>query len=231
MVVFSSINSLSFWNWSVIIVFWIECLFPRWLKCSNILCVGLRQHFQNGVIPWWGEWCQVCVILSNFEGSKSNSKGCGFGRSAHGISKNFSSPFYKLGCFQKEFMHFRNLVEGTHTPQYLAFTGVHQQSLDEINRIHEKYKVDYHTRLTIIYNKREEILIVTFWLVWCMNLPHVNLHVCLNRTCYVRRSILTIGLVRFKGLSYKSKEVNVVYTSFLCLQRQLAKFCDWNWWI
>jgi hypothetical protein len=39
-------------------------------------------------------------------------------------------------------MHFRNLVEGTHTPQYLAFTGVHQQSLDEINRIHEKYKVD-----------------------------------------------------------------------------------------
>jgi hypothetical protein len=80
--------------------------------------------------------------------------------------------------------------------------------------------------MTIIYNKREEILIVTFSLVWCMNLPHVNLHVCLNKSCYVHRSILTIGLVRFRGPSYKSKEVNVVYTSFLCLERQLAKFCD-----
>jgi hypothetical protein len=79
--------------------------------------------------------------------------------------------------------------------------------------------------MTIIYNKREEILIVTFWLVWCMDLPHVNLHVCLNKSCYVRRSILAIGLVRFGGPSCKLKEVNVVYTPRFCaLKENWQKF-------
>ncbi len=57
---------------------------------------------------------------------------------------------------------------------------------------------------------------MTFWLVWCMDLPHVNLHVCLNKSCYVYRSILAIGLIRFRGPSCKSKEVNVGYTLHFC---------------
>jgi hypothetical protein len=49
-----------------------------------------------------------------------------------------------------------------------------------------------------------------------MDLPHANLHVCLNKSCYVCRLILAIGLVRFGGPSHKSKEMNVGYTPHFC---------------
>ncbi len=109
-------------------------------------------------------------------------------------------------------MHFKNLVEGTHTPQDFAFTSVHQQSFDEINRIHEKYKVDYHTWQ--LYTTREK----RFWLWpfgWCGAWIY-HMWIYMYVWTKVVRSILAIGLVRFGGPSHKSKEVNVGYTLHFC---------------
>ncbi len=53
----------------------------------------------------------------------------------------------------------KRLVEGTQTPQYLAFTSVSQESVDEIDRVREE-KRGWLPRMTILYDEREEILIV-----------------------------------------------------------------------
>ncbi len=70
------------------------------------------------------------------------------------------APFTNLVAFKRICLaRSKRLVEGTQTPQYLAFTSVSQESLDEIDRTREERR-GWLPRMTILYNGREEILIV-----------------------------------------------------------------------
>ncbi|CAK9857022.1 unnamed protein product [Sphagnum jensenii] len=70
------------------------------------------------------------------------------------------APFTNLGAFKRICLaRSKRLVEGTQTPQYLAFTSVSQESLDEIDRTREERR-GWLPRMTILYDGREEILIV-----------------------------------------------------------------------
>ncbi len=60
------------------------------------------------------------------------------------------APFINLVAFKRTCMTcLRSLVEATKTPQYLAFTNVNQESLDEINKIRKK-KQGWLPRMTIL---------------------------------------------------------------------------------
>ncbi|CAM6073326.1 unnamed protein product [Sphagnum tenellum] len=51
----------------------------------------------------------------------------------------FSAPFTNLVAFKKVCLaHSKKLVERTQTSQYLAFTSVSQESIDEIDRVREE---------------------------------------------------------------------------------------------
>jgi hypothetical protein len=70
------------------------------------------------------------------------------------------APFTNLVAFKRICLaHSKRLVEGTQTPQYLAFTSVSQESVDEIDRVREERR-GWLPRMTILYDGREEILIV-----------------------------------------------------------------------
>ncbi|CAM6073146.1 unnamed protein product [Sphagnum tenellum] len=70
------------------------------------------------------------------------------------------APFTNLVVFKRIYLaRSKRLVERTQTPQYLAFTSVSQKSLDEIDRTHEERR-GWLQRMTILYDGREEILIV-----------------------------------------------------------------------
>ncbi len=70
------------------------------------------------------------------------------------------APFTNLVAFKRICLaRSKRLVEGTQTPQYLAFTSVSQESLDEIDRTREERR-GWLPRMTILYDGREEILIV-----------------------------------------------------------------------
>jgi hypothetical protein len=70
------------------------------------------------------------------------------------------APFTNLVAFKRICLACsKRLVEGTQTPQYLAFTSVSQESLDEIDRTREERR-GWLPRMTILYDGREEILIV-----------------------------------------------------------------------
>ncbi|CAK9261291.1 unnamed protein product [Sphagnum jensenii] len=70
------------------------------------------------------------------------------------------APFTNLVAFKRICLtHSKRLVEGTQTPQYLAFTSVSQESVDEIDRVCEERR-GWLPRMTILYDGREEILIV-----------------------------------------------------------------------
>jgi len=72
----------------------------------------------------------------------------------------FTAPFTNLVAFKRICLALsKRLVEGTQTPQYLAFTSVSQENLDEIDRIREE-RWSRLPRMTILYDGREEILIV-----------------------------------------------------------------------
>ncbi|CAM6033322.1 unnamed protein product [Sphagnum compactum] len=69
-------------------------------------------------------------------------------------------PFTNLVAFKRIcFARSKRLVERTQTPQYLAFTSVSQESLDEIDRIRDERRGRL-PRMTILYDGREEILIL-----------------------------------------------------------------------
>jgi len=71
-----------------------------------------------------------------------------------------TAPFTNLVAFKRICLALsKRLVEGTQTPQYLALTSVSQESLDEIDRIREERRGRL-PRMTILYDGREEILIV-----------------------------------------------------------------------
>jgi hypothetical protein len=70
------------------------------------------------------------------------------------------TPFTNMVAFKRIcFAHSKRLYDGRQTPQYLAFTNVSQESLDEIDRIREERR-GWLPRMTILYDGREEILIV-----------------------------------------------------------------------
>ncbi len=70
------------------------------------------------------------------------------------------TPFTNMVAFKRIcFARSKRLYEGRQTPQYLAFTNVSQESLDEIDRIREE-KQGWLPRMTILYDGREEILII-----------------------------------------------------------------------
>ncbi len=70
------------------------------------------------------------------------------------------APFTNLVAFKRIcFARSKRLVEGTQTPQYLAFTSVSQESLDKIDRTREERR-GWLPRMTILYDGREKILIV-----------------------------------------------------------------------
>jgi hypothetical protein len=65
------------------------------------------------------------------------------------------APFHKLGCFQEDLLGlFKSLVQRTQTPQYLAFTSVSPESLDEIIRIPEARR-GWLLRMTILNDGKE----------------------------------------------------------------------------
>ncbi|CAK9219386.1 unnamed protein product [Sphagnum troendelagicum] len=108
----------------------------------------------------------------------------------------------------------KRLVEGTQTPQYLAFTSVSQESVDEIDRVREE-KRGWLPRMTILYDGRKEILIVKLM----VGVMHEVLArefarmfeaklLCLN----VSASLLATGSARFGRRGGRSKEADVSYT-------------------
>jgi hypothetical protein len=69
-------------------------------------------------------------------------------------------PFTNLVAFKRICLaRLKSLVERTQTPQYLAFTSVSPESLDEIVRIPEARR-GWLLRMTILYDGREEIVII-----------------------------------------------------------------------
>jgi hypothetical protein len=124
------------------------------------------------------------------------------------------APFTNLAAFNRICLaRSKRLVEGTQTPQYLAFTSVSQESLDEIDRIREERR-SWLPRMTILYDGTEEILIVKlmvdvmhegvareFALMFDLKLALLD----------VRASLVATGSARFGRRGGRSKEADVGY--------------------
>jgi hypothetical protein len=125
------------------------------------------------------------------------------------------APFTSLVAFKRICLaHSKRLVEGTQTPQYLAFTNVRQESVDEIDRVREERR-GWLPHMTILYNGREENLIVKlmvgvthevsaleFARMFEAKLLHLN----------VSTSFQTTGSARCGRRGGRSKEADVSYT-------------------
>ncbi len=124
------------------------------------------------------------------------------------------APFTNLVAFKRIcWAHSKRLVEGTQTPQYLAFTSVSQETLDEIDRIREE-RQGRLPRMTILHDGREEILIVKL-MVGVMHegvarefATMFDLKVALLD---VRESLAATGSGRFGHRGGRSKEADVGY--------------------
>jgi len=124
------------------------------------------------------------------------------------------APFTNLVAFKRICLaRSKRLVEGTQTPQYLAFTSVSKESLDEIDRIREERR-GWLPRMTILYDEREEVLIVKimvgvmhegvareFALMFDLKLALLD----------VRASLPATGSARFGRRGGRSKEADVGY--------------------
>jgi hypothetical protein len=127
------------------------------------------------------------------------------------------APFTNLVAFKRICLaRSKRLVEGTQTPQYLAFTSVSQQSLDEIDKI-DKIREERHgwlPRMTILYDGREEILIVKL-MVGVMHegvaREFASMFDAKLVLLGVRTSIVATGSGRFGRRAGRSKEANVGY--------------------
>jgi len=124
------------------------------------------------------------------------------------------APFTNLVAFKRIcFTHSKRLVEGTQTPQYLAFTSVSQETLDEIDRIREE-RWGRLPRMTILYDGREGILIVKLM----VGVMHEGV-ACEFATMFdvklglldVRESLAATGSGRFGRRGGRSKEADVGY--------------------
>jgi len=124
------------------------------------------------------------------------------------------TPFTNLVAFKRICLaRSKRLVEGTQTPQYLAFTSVSQESLDEIDRTREERR-GWLPRMTILYDGREEILIVKFMAgvmhegVACQFASMFETKLFLLN---VRASLTATGSGRFGRRGGRSKEANIGY--------------------
>jgi hypothetical protein len=124
------------------------------------------------------------------------------------------TPFTNMVAFKRIcFTRSKRLYEGTQTPQYLAFTNVSQESLDEIDRIREERR-GWLPHMTILYDGREEILII--------KLPAGVLN-CVVTAAFARMfdiklfllgvhaSLFPIGCATFGRRGGRLKEANISY--------------------
>jgi hypothetical protein len=124
------------------------------------------------------------------------------------------TPFTNLVAFKRICLaHSKRLAKGTQTPQYLAFTSVSQESLDEIDRTREE-RWGWLPRMTILYDGREEILIVKL-MVGVMHESVACQFASMFETKLflldVRASLLATGSGRFGCRGGRSKETNIGY--------------------
>jgi len=125
------------------------------------------------------------------------------------------APFTNLYAFKRICLaRSKRLVEGIQTPQYLAFTSVSQRSLYEIDRIREERR-GWLPRMTILYDGREEILIVKL-MVGVMHgaVAHQFASMLFEAKFFrldVRESLLATGSATFGRLGSRSKEADISY--------------------
>jgi len=124
------------------------------------------------------------------------------------------TPFTNMVAFKRIcFARSKRLYEGRQTPQYLAFTNVSQESLDEIDRIREE-RQGWLPRMTILYDGREEILIIKLpaGVLYCgvvhefasmFHEKFFRLGVC--------ASLVATGCGRFGRRGGRSKEADIGY--------------------
>jgi hypothetical protein len=129
------------------------------------------------------------------------------------------TPFTNLIAFKRICLaHSKRLVEGTQTPQYLAFTSVSQESLDEIDRIRGERR-GWLPQMTILYDGKEEILIVKLMVgVMHEGATHefalmFDLKLALLDVC---ASLVAIGSARFGHRGGRSKEADIGYKPISC---------------
>jgi len=124
------------------------------------------------------------------------------------------APFTNLVAFKRICLaRSKRLVEGTQTPQYLAFTSVSKESLDEIDRIREERR-GWLPRMTILYDGREEILIVKLMVGVIHEGVAREFASMFDMKLFlldVRESLLATGSARFGRLGGRSKEADVGY--------------------
>ncbi len=127
------------------------------------------------------------------------------------------APFTNLVAFKRIFLaRSKRLVEGTQTPQYLAFTSVSQESLDEIDRTREE-RWGWLPQMTILYDGREEILIVKLMVdVMHEGVAHqfASMFEAKLFLLDVHASLLATGSGRFGRRGGRSKEADIGYKSF-----------------
>jgi len=124
------------------------------------------------------------------------------------------TPFTNMVAFKRIcFARSKRLYEGRQTPQYLAFTNVSQESLDEIDRIREE-KPGQLPRMTILYDGREEILIIKLpaGVLYC-GVVHEFASIFHEKFFHLglRASIVATGCGRFGHRGGRSKEADIGY--------------------
>jgi hypothetical protein len=116
---------------------------------------------------------------------------------------------FKRICFARS----KRLYEGRQTPQYLAFTNVSQESLEEIDRIREERR-GWLPRMTILYDGREEILIIKLpaGVLYC-GVVHEFASMFHEKffRLGVRASLVATGCGRFGRRGGRSKEADIGY--------------------
>ncbi len=125
-----------------------------------------------------------------------------------------TAPFTNLVAFKRIcFARSKRLVEGTQIPQYLAFTSVSQESFDEIDRIRDERRGRL-PRMTILYDGREEILIVKL----IVGVMHESVAHEFGFMFYAKLVLLGIdelvaptGSATFGRRGGRSKEANISY--------------------
>ncbi|CAM6021488.1 unnamed protein product [Sphagnum balticum] len=124
------------------------------------------------------------------------------------------APFTNLVAFKRICLaRYKRLVEGTQTPQYLAFTSVSQESLDEIDRTREERR-GWLPRMTILYDGREEILIVKLMVgVMHEGVAHLFARMFDRKLVLlgVGESLLPTGSGRFGRRGGRSKEADISF--------------------
>ncbi len=136
-----------------------------------------------------------------------------------------TAPFTNLVAFKRICWALsKRLDEGTQTPQYLAFTSVSQESLDEIDRIREERRGRL-PRMTILYDGREEILIVKLMVgVMHEGIAHEFASMFNGKLTLlgVRALVVATGSGRFGRRGGRSKEADVSYKPRSCRRKH-----DW----